>query len=166
MALFNIHDWQASQRLNEGYSSANKLYFVVYDDGNTKKFLEGPLGGGMYGPIHRTLEKAKEEASKRNKSAQTNNYYVSDHKMNAIKEHHGDDEFPGKDMTAFDLLDKLKSDNIDLYNQLEDYMKKMDEASQMGTGTSFNAGSGEGYATPKAFSKKGKWKNKEYKYQQ
>ena len=163
MALFNIHDWQASQGLNE---NTGQYYYVVYNDGDTKKFLEGPLGGGAHGPLSYTLETAQAEAAKRNKSAQTNNYYASDRKMDPIEEHHGDDEFPGKDMTAFDLLDKLKSDNIDLYNQLEDYMKKMDEASHIGTGTSFNAGSGEGYATPKAFSKKGKWKNKEYKYQQ
>ena len=34
--------------------------------------------------------------------------------------------------------------------------RKMDEANMTGTGTSFNAGSGEGYMTPKAFKKKRK----------
>ena len=34
--------------------------------------------------------------------------------------------------------------------------RKMDEANMTGTGTSFNAGSGEGYMTPNAFKKKKK----------
>jgi len=40
----------------------------------------------------------------------------------------------------------------------------LDEANVTGTGTTFNAGDGEGYATPNAFAKKGKWKNKNKKY--
>jgi hypothetical protein len=34
--------------------------------------------------------------------------------------------------------------------------KEMDEMNMTGTGASFNAGSGEGYMTPKAFKKKHK----------
>ena len=89
-------------------------------------------------------------------------------KENADKanEHHNDEDFPGKDLSAWDLLDKLKTGNKELYDQVEAFMKQMDEASSVGTGTSFNAGSGEGYATPHAFTGKGKWKNKKYKYRQ
>ena len=42
---------------------------------------------------------------------------------------------------------------------------ELDEANMTGTGASFSAGDGEGYATPNAFDKKGKWKNKNIVYE-
>ena len=72
-----------------------------------------------------------------------------------LGEHHNDEDFPGKDLSAWDLLDKLKKGNEDLYNKVEIFMKSMDE-NTTGTGASFNAGSGEGYMTPNAFKKKKK----------
>ena len=44
--------------------------------------------------------------------------------------------------------------------------EELDEMNMTGTGASFNAGSGEGYATPSAFAKKGKWKRKNEKYEE
>ena len=72
-----------------------------------------------------------------------------------LDEHHDDEDFPGKDLSAWDLLDKIKSSNEDLYNKVEDFMKSMKE-NTTGTGASFSAGSGEGYMTPNAFKKKKK----------
>ena len=72
-----------------------------------------------------------------------------------LEEHHNDEDFPGKDLSAWDLLDKIKSSNEDLYNKVEDFMKSMKE-NTTGTGASFSAGSGEGYMTPNAFKKKKK----------
>ena len=58
------------------------------------------------------------------------------------------------------FLTKLKRANPKVYDQVEDIIrnnfKKQNEASMTGTGTSFNAGSGEGYMTPNAFKKKRK----------
>ena len=72
-----------------------------------------------------------------------------------LEEHHNDEDFPGKDLSAWDLLDKIKPSNEDLYNKVEDFMKSMKE-NTTGSGASFNAGSGEGYMTPNAFKKKNK----------
>ncbi len=44
--------------------------------------------------------------------------------------------------------------------------EELDEQNVTGTGASFNAGDGEGYATPNAFAKKGKWKGKKAVYEQ
>ena len=74
--------------------------------------------------------------------------------INGLKEHHDDKDFPGKDLSAWDLLDKIQKADKDLYNNVEKFMKSMTEMSTTGTGASFNAGSGEGYMTPKAFKKK------------
>ena len=73
--------------------------------------------------------------------------------LKEIDEHHGDETFPGKDMSAFDLLDKLKEGNKELYDQVEAFMSQMDE-NMVGTSVSFTAGNGEGYITPQAFGKK------------
>ena len=73
-----------------------------------------------------------------------------------LGEHHNDKDFPGKDLSAWDLLDKIKAGNEDLYNKVEDFMKAMKEMNTTGGGASFNAGSGEGYMTPNAFKKKNK----------
>jgi hypothetical protein len=74
--------------------------------------------------------------------------------INGLKEHHDDKDFPGKDLSAWDLLDKIQKADKDLYNNVEKFMKSMTEMSTTGTGASFNVGSGEGYMTPKAFKKK------------
>lgn len=42
---------------------------------------------------------------------------------------------------------------------------ELDEASVTGTGASFSAGAGEGYATPNAFANDDDWKNKNTKYE-
>ena len=72
------------------------------------------------------------------------------------KEHHDDEDFPGKDLSAWDLLDKLKSGDKELYDRVEDFMKSMNEMSSTGTGASVSAGAGEAFATPNAFKKKRK----------
>ena len=43
------------------------------------------------------------------------------------KEHHNDDDFPGKSLSAWDLLDKLKSGDKELYDKVEVFMKAMEE---------------------------------------
>ena len=71
-----------------------------------------------------------------------------------MSEHHDDEDFPGKDLSAWDLLDKIKSGNTELYNKVEDFMKSMKEMNSLGSagaGASFDAGKGAQYATPKAF---------------
>ena len=73
-----------------------------------------------------------------------------------IKEHHDDKDFPGKNLSAWDLLDKLKSGDKELYDKVEDFMKSMNEMSSTGTGASVSAGAGEAFATPNAFKKKRK----------
>ena len=74
-----------------------------------------------------------------------------------------------------EILDALKvfyTDNDELpfaemakkhakeFRDFLDSEEELDEQNTTGTGTSFNAGDGEGYSTPNAFAKKGKWKGK------
>ncbi len=92
-------------------------------------------------------------------------------KEETVDEHHGDD-FPkgllkksvDKFLDVNTFLDKLKKKTKEgkEYKTVEKIMekyfsaKKKNEASMTGTGASFNAGAGMGYATPKAFKKKNK----------
>ena len=85
--------------------------------------------------------------------------------LKEIDEHHGDETFPGKDMSAFDLLDKLKKGNKELYDQVEAFMSQMEE-NMTSTAVAAGTGNSEAFATPQAFSKKDKWKNKNHKYPQ
>jgi len=83
-----------------------------------------------------------------------------------VSEHHNDEDFPGKDLSAWDLLDKLKAGNKELYNKVEDFMKSMKEMNSLGSagaGASFQAGNSDAYATPKAFGDDKKKKMKAYK---
>ena len=82
-----------------------------------------------------------------------------------IDEHHAGDYKPGfLKQTVNTFLDKLKKktkegkDYKTVEKIMEKYFsaKKKNEASMTGTGASFNAGVGMGYATPKAFKKKNK----------
>ena len=80
-----------------------------------------------------------------------------------LEEHHAGDYKPGfLKQSVSTFLDKLKKKNEADYNKVEKIMekyfsaKKQNEASTTGTGVSFQAGSGEAYATPYAFKKKKK----------
>ena len=80
-----------------------------------------------------------------------------------LEEHHAGDYNPGfLKQSVSTFLDKLKKKNEADYNKVEKIMekyfsaKKQNEASMTGGGASFQAGSGEGYATPYAFKKKRK----------
>ena len=84
-----------------------------------------------------------------------------------LEEHHAGDYKPGfLKQTVSKFLDKLKKKNEADYNKVEKIMekyfsaKKQNEASTTGTGASFQAGSGEAYATPYAFKKKRKKRKK------
>ena len=82
-----------------------------------------------------------------------------------LKEHHAGDYKPGfLKQSVNTFLDKLKKktkegkDYKTVEKIMEKYFsaKKQNEISATGTGASFQAGSGEAYATPYAFKKKRK----------
>ena len=85
--------------------------------------------------------------------------------FDGMNEHHAGDYNPGfLKQSVNTFLDKLKKktkegkDYKTVEKIMEKYFsaKKKNEASMTGTGASFNAGVGMGYATPKAFKKKQK----------
>ena len=131
---FNIHNWQAKRRLTE------EDEFQKRQD----RLTPGKNPDEFYGKDS-IFTKLKDDP----------NFVRKLNDKNTKKEHHNDEDFPGKDLSAWDLLDKIKSSNEDLYNKVEDFMKSMKE-NTTGTGASFSAGSGEGYMTPNAFKKKKK----------
>ena len=86
-----------------------------------------------------------------------------------LKEHHAGEYEPDfLKQTVSTFLDKLKKKNEADYNKVEKIMekhfsaKKANEASMTDTGASFQAGSGEGYATPRAFGDNKRKKKKGY----
>ena len=179
---FNIHDWQAKQRLaeNDEYQKRqddmtpgkNPDYFYdkdsilgkLKDDPNFIKKVNAKnskkdVSESLNPEVSRSVDKfITAIADKYDYTMQDAVYAImaalKQRNYDGLEEHHNDEDFPGKDLSAWDLLDKIKSGNEDLYNKVEDFMKSMKEMSSTGTGASFNAGAGMGYATPKAFKKK------------
>ena len=91
--------------------------------------------------------------------------------FDGVNEHHAGDYKPGfLKQSVNTFLDKLKKKTNEGpdYETVEKIMekhfsaKKTDEASTTGTGASFQAGSGEGYATPRAFGNNKRKKRKGY----
>ena len=196
---FNIHDWQAKQRLaeNDDYERRQAIYQKrqdrltpgknpdeFYGGGNSQesmsnaniKALQTVVGDYSLNKILNTIAVIADKTGKHDEAdmikklaSQIQDFEDEDEMHDdpgdiridhdyytEQNEHHGDEDFPGKDLSAWDLLDKLKSGDSELYNNVEDFMKSMKEMSTTGTGASFNAGSGEGYMTPNAFKKKKK----------
>ena len=177
---FNIHDWQAKQRqqrLTEAgmdTPGGNPEYF--YDDdsiiGKLKKDpdyikklnaknAKKDVSESLNPEVSRSVDKfIRAMADRYDYSMQDAVYAVmaalKQRNYDGLEEHHNDEDFPGKDLSSWDLLDKIKASDQDLYNKVEDFMKSMKEMSTTGTGASFNAGSGGGYMTPNAFKKKKK----------
>ena len=193
---FNIHDWQAKQRLTEnlseslnpevsrsvdrfitamasryGYNEQDAVFAIMAAlrqrnfDGVNESRMDTPGGNPDFfydkDSIFGKLKDDPNFIKKLNAKNSKNNWedprdYNSKKDFLPKQEHHNDEDFPGKDLSAWDLLDKIKASNEDLYNKVEDFMKSMKEMNTTGTGASFNAGSGEGYMTPNAFKKKKK----------
>ena len=182
----NIHDWQAKQRqLSEiraqdvpgtaafmgknmrrrGMSNSEKNKASVdafFKDLKDKE--ENPVVAKGDG-----LEITQDEMEKLRKNGRVrlkDGSLLALMKEESIDEHHGDD-FPKDllDKTFNSFLNKLKKKNETDYDKVEDIVKKhfsVDEISTTGTGASFNAGAGEGYATPNAFGDNKNKKKKAY----
>ena len=140
---FNIHDWQAKQRLTESLNPevSRKVDSFI-------KAMADRYDYTMQDAVYAIMAALKQR-----------NY-------DGLDEHHAGDYNPGfLKQTVSTFLDKLKKKTNEGpdYETVEKIMEKhfsakkeVDEASMTGTGASFNAGSGEGYMTPYAFKKKKK----------
>jgi len=138
---FNIHDWQAKQRLTE----------------NLDESLNPEVSRDVNRYIARTAERydySEQDAVYAIMAA------LKQRDFDSLEEHHGDDFPKGLlDKKVSSFLDDLKKKSEADYDAVEDIMKKhfnVDEMSSTGTGASFQAGTGAAYATPRAFKKKNK----------
>jgi len=115
---FNIHDWQAKQR---------------------KQLLTESLNPEVSRALDRFI---RTMADKYNYSMQNAVYAIiaalKQRNYDGLGEHHNDEDFPGKDLSAWQLLDKLKKGNEDLYNDVENFMKKTNEASGTSAAVTIN----------------------------
>ena len=159
---FDIHEWQAKQRLAEvqikkvvdqsmNNADIGALMSIMrnYDLGkvlNTIAVIIDRTGGMPDGAAQMVADIVPKVASEKE-----------------LDEHHAGDYKPGfLKQSVSTFLDKLKKKNEADYNKVEKIMekhfsaKKQNEISTTGGGASFQAGSGEGYATPHAFKKKRK----------
>ena len=166
---FNIHDWQAKQRrLNEvsepDMSISNDDIGILDKLVKNAKNTSSPLIkiDDLMNKISSEKE-YKELVNKYNKPSVDRRIKVLKDRPLSLEEHHAGDYKPGfLKQSVSTFLDKLKKKNEADYNKVEKIMekyfsaKKQNEASTTGTGASFQAGSGEAYATPYAFKKKKK----------
>ena len=145
---FNIHDWQAKQRLAEQEETINEALNPEVSR-MVNRFIKG---------IAQKYSYSEQDAVFAIMAA------LKQRDFDGVNEHHAGDYKPGfLKQTVEKFLDKLKKANETDYNKVEKIMEKhfsakkeVDEISTTGTGASFQAGSGEGYATPYAFKKKRK----------
>ena len=141
---FNIHDWQAKQRLAEHHAGDYKPGFLKQ---TVEKFLDKLKKKTDEGKDYETVEKIMEKhfsAKKKNENVtEALNPEVSQ-KVNAfIKSMAQRYDYSEQD-AVFAIMAALKQRDFD----------GLEEMSTTGGGASFNAGDGEGYMTPKAFKKK------------
>ena len=144
---FNIHDWQANQtkkRLNESLNIDDDVERKI---NNFIRNMGDDLGIPLQYVVYNIIRVIKSQ-----------NY-------DGLEEHHAGDYNPGfLKQSVSTFLDKLKKKTKEGpdYETVEKIMEKHFSAKKevdentLGTGTSFNAGSGEGYMTPNAFKKKKK----------
>ena len=199
---FNIHDWQAKQRLAENdeyqkrqdrltpgknpdeFYGKDSVFTKLKDDPNfvrklndknTKKgvseerssesmnnadirALQIVVSDYSLNKVLNTIAVIADKTGKHDEANMIQNLasQIQDFDKEEITEHHDDKDFPGKKLSAWDLLDKIKDSNEDLYNKVEAFMKSMNEMNTTGTGTSISTGNSPAYATPFAFKKKKK----------
>ena len=125
---FNIHDWQAKQKLSENEDKSlqisQKEMEELHKNGKVR------LKDGSMLAFIKEDELAKDETPK-------------------------GESMSNEDIAALERIVK-KYNMGKIQNVIKIFADKMNEMSTTGTGASFQAGSGEGYATPYAFKKKRK----------
>ena len=158
---FNIHNWQAKHLfeqddftpdLEDDELKRSKIQQMMGKE-KSKTPQDVPLG---------TLNKAVEDLA---------NIYSYGEILDALKVFYIDNgEQPFAEMAkkhAKEFRDFLDNDDegFPFGDPLADF-PELEEQNTTGTGASFNAGDGAGYATPSAFAKKGQWKRKNEKYEE
>ena len=125
---FNIHDWQAKQKLSENEDKSlqisQKEMEELHKNGKVR------LKDGSMLAFIKEDELAKDETPK-------------------------GESMSNEDIAALERIVK-KYNMGKIQNVIKIFADRMNETNTTGTGASFNAGSGEGYATPYAFKKKRK----------
>jgi len=140
---FNIHDWQAKQRrLTEALNPEVSQKVNAFIKAMAQRY-----------------DYSEQDAVFAIMAA------LKQRDFDGVNEHHAGDYNPGfLKQSVSTFLDKLKkkTDEGKDYKTVEKIMEKHFSAKKevdentLGTGASFNAGSGEGYMTPNAFKKKKK----------
>ena len=148
---FNIHDWQAKQRLAE------------QDDYQRRqdRLIPGKNPDAFYGPgsfYQKMKQKGVTNIPSGNKSQES----MSNTDIGALQKVVGEYSLNKILNTIAVIADRVgKNDEADMIKKLADKIQdfdgeELDEMNTTGTGASFNAGTGAGYMTPKAFKKKQK----------
>ena len=147
---FNIHDWQAKQRLVEQEETINEALNPEVSR-MVNRFIKG---------IAQKYSYSEQDAVFAIMAA------LKQRDFDGVNEHHAGDYKPGfLKQSVSTFLDKLKKKTKEGkdYETVEKIMEKhfsakkeVDEASMTGTGTSISTGKGAAYATPYAFKKKRK----------
>ena len=150
---FDIHEWQAQQQMKQWLREADDFTPDLEDDELKRSKIQQMMGkekSKTPQDVERgTLNKAIEDLAK---------MYSYGEMLDALKVFYTDNgEQPFADMAKKHAKE---------FREFLDNEDELDEQNVTGTGTTFNAGDGEGYATPNAFAKKGKWKNKNMVYEE
>ena len=149
---FDIHEWQAQQQMKQWLREADDFTPDLEDDELKRSKIQQMMG----------KEKSKtpqdvERGTLNNAIADLAEMYSYGEILDALKVFYTDnDELPFADMAkkhAKEFRDFLDNDELD-------------EQNTTGTGASFNAGDGAGYATPNAFAKdEDDWENNDIIYE-
>ena len=166
---FDIHEWQANQKLK---------HYLAEQDNFTPDLEDDELKRGAIQQMMSTEKGLQKDDYKLvNSISNVADVYSYGEILDALESFYTkNDEQQSAEMARkhakefrdfLDTMDKYEKryGEEDEYDALtptsdnpdpEGYGTEMDEANVTGTGASFNAGSGEGYMSPKAFKKKRK----------
>ena len=161
---FDIHEWQAKQWLKNQLNEKDDFTPDLEDDelkrGAIRQMMDKEKPKTPQDVSQGTLNKAIEDLAK---------IYSYGEILDSLKVFYTDnDELPFAEMAkkhAKEFRDALDDEGFPFGDPLADF-PELEEQNTTGTGASFNAGDGAGYATPSAFAKKGQWKRKNEKYEE
>ncbi len=159
---FNIHEWQAKQRLSEQDDFTPDLEDDDLKRSKVQQMMAKEKPKTPQEVPSGTLNKAVKDLAE---------MYSYGEILDALKVFYTDnDELPFAEMAkkhAKEFRDFLDNDDegFPFGDPLADF-PELEENNMTGGGASFNAGAGEGYATPNAFAKKSNWKRKNEKYEE
>ena len=161
---FDIHEWQAQQQMKQWLKEADNFTPDLEDDELKRSKVQQMMAKekDLQQSDYLSDVEPKIEGSQRAALEELADKFSLSEILDTLEDIYAKND----ELAAADYAGEFAAKFRKWMDERDGGDEELDEQNVTGTGASFNAGDGEGYATPHAFAKKGQWERKNEKYEE